>query len=81
MLRIPHRLDSWLTDSGKVVSPTHRPRSTPQKHHFSASGTHFSYRLSEPQGLERPEEYVNWKKRIHLIGSRTCVLPAYSIVP
>jgi hypothetical protein len=28
-------------DGGKVVSPTHRPRSTPQKHYFSASGTHF----------------------------------------
>jgi hypothetical protein len=34
MLRIPHCLDSRLTDGGKVVSPTHRPRSTPQKHFF-----------------------------------------------
>jgi hypothetical protein len=40
ILRIPHWLDSWLTDGAEVVSPTHRPRSTPQKH-FSASGTHF----------------------------------------
>jgi hypothetical protein len=24
----------------KVVDPTHRPRSTPQKHSFSAPGTH-----------------------------------------
>jgi hypothetical protein len=32
---------AWqLTDGGKVVSPTHRSRSTPQKH-FSASDTHF----------------------------------------
>jgi hypothetical protein len=37
MLRIPHCLDNLLTD----VIPTHRPRSTPQKHYFHASGTHF----------------------------------------
>jgi hypothetical protein len=41
MLRIPHCLDSRLTDGGKVFSPTHRPSSTPQKHYSSASGTHF----------------------------------------
>jgi hypothetical protein len=40
MLRIPQCLDNRLRDDGKVVSPTHKPRSTPQKH-FSASGTHF----------------------------------------
>jgi hypothetical protein len=34
-------LDNRLTDGGTFVSPTHRPRSTPQKHYFSASGTHF----------------------------------------
>jgi hypothetical protein len=28
---IPHCLDSRLTDGGKFVSRTHRPRSTPQK--------------------------------------------------
>jgi hypothetical protein len=55
MLRIPHGLDSRLTDGGEVVSPTHRPRSTLQKHYFSASGTHFCYRRSKPQGLVRPE--------------------------
>jgi hypothetical protein len=42
MLRIPHCLENWLTDGGKVVSPTHRPQLTPQKHYyFSVSGTHF----------------------------------------
>jgi hypothetical protein len=41
MLRIPHCLDNRLTDGGKVVSLTHRPRSTPKKHYFSASGTHY----------------------------------------
>jgi hypothetical protein len=53
MLRIEHRLDNRLTDGGKFVSPTHRLRSTPQKHYFSASGTHFCKRLSKPQGLVR----------------------------
>jgi hypothetical protein len=32
MLRIPRCLDNRLTDGGEVVSPSHRPRSTPQKH-------------------------------------------------
>jgi hypothetical protein len=41
MLRIPHCLDNRLTDGSKVVSPTHWPHFTPQKHYFSASGTHF----------------------------------------
>jgi hypothetical protein len=40
MLRIPHCLDSRLTYGVKVVSPTHKPRSTLQKFYFSASGTH-----------------------------------------
>jgi hypothetical protein len=30
-----------LTGAGKVVTPTYRPRFIPQKHYFSASGTHF----------------------------------------
>jgi hypothetical protein len=55
MLKIPHCLDSRLTDSGKVVSPTHPLHLTPQKHYFYVSGTHFCYRLSKPQGLVRPE--------------------------
>jgi hypothetical protein len=40
MLMISHCLDNQLTDGGKVVSLTQRPRSSPWKH-FSASGTHF----------------------------------------
>jgi hypothetical protein len=31
VLKIPLCLDNWLTDSGKIVSLTHWPRSTPQK--------------------------------------------------
>jgi hypothetical protein len=34
MLRILHYLDIRLTDVSKVVSPTHRQRSAPQKHYF-----------------------------------------------
>jgi hypothetical protein len=41
MLRIPHCLDSRLTDGGKIVSPANRQRSTRQKLYFSASGIHF----------------------------------------
>jgi hypothetical protein len=33
-------LDSQLKDGGKVVSPTHQPHFTPQKHYF-VSGNHF----------------------------------------
>jgi hypothetical protein len=81
MLRIPHCLDNRLTDSGKVVSPTHRQHFTPQKHYFSASGTHFCYRMSEPQGLVQHEGLGKLKNFIRLIGSQTCNLPACSIVP
>jgi hypothetical protein len=70
MLKIPHCLDSRLTDGGKVVSPAHRPRSPPQKYYFSASGTHSCYRLSKAQGVERLEGLDKLKKIIHLIGVR-----------
>jgi hypothetical protein len=76
MLMIPHCLDIRLTYGGMVVSPTHRPRSTPQKH-FSASGTHLCSMLSKPQDLVRPEGLGKLKK----ISDRTRDLPACSIVP
>jgi hypothetical protein len=41
MLRIPHCPDDLLTDGGKVVSITHPPHFTPQKHYFYVSVTHF----------------------------------------
>jgi hypothetical protein len=63
MLRIPHCLDNRLTDGGKVVSPTHQPHFTPQKHYyFNVSGTDFCYRLSEHQGLVRPEGLGKFKQ-------------------
>jgi hypothetical protein len=55
MLRIPHCLDNPLIDSGKVVSPKHRQRSTSQKHHFLLLVLNSVKRLSIPQGTVRPE--------------------------
>jgi hypothetical protein len=81
MLRIPHCLDSRLTDGCKVVSLTHRPSSTPHKPYVSATGSNFCYRLSNLQGLVRPEGLGKLKKYIHLKGSRTLDLPACTIVP
>jgi hypothetical protein len=51
MLRIPHRLNNRLTDSSKVVSPTHLPQSTPQEYYISPSGIRVCWRLNELQGL------------------------------
>jgi hypothetical protein len=81
MLMILHYLHSRLTDGGKVVGPTHRPRSTLQKHDFSASGTHICYRLSKPQGLVRPEGLGKLKNFIDLLRFRTGDLPSSSIEP
>jgi hypothetical protein len=66
ILRIPHLIDNLLTYGGNAVSPMHRPRSTRQKHYFSASGTQFCYRLSEPQGLVQSEGLGTLKKFIQL---------------
>jgi hypothetical protein len=81
MLRILHCLDNRLADGGKVVRPAHRPHFTPQKHYFPVSGTHFCWRLSEAQGLVRPEGLGKLKNFVHLIGSRTCDFPPCSIAP
>jgi hypothetical protein len=63
MLRIPHCLDNQLRDGGKVVSPTHQPHFTPQKHYyFYVSGTLFCWRLSKPQGIVWPEGLGKFKK-------------------
>jgi hypothetical protein len=61
MLRIPHCLENRLTDGGKAVSPRDTPYFTPQKHYFNVSGSHFCYRLSNPQGLVRPEGLGTFK--------------------
>jgi hypothetical protein len=71
MLRISHCLDNRLTDGGKFVSPMHRMRSTLQKHYFSASGTHFCYRLSKSQGLIRPEGLGKLEKSTTITSTNT----------
>jgi hypothetical protein len=75
MLRIPHCLDSRLRDIGKVISLTHPPYFTPQKHYyFYVSGTHCCLRLSKPQGLVRfyvkitSETLRRWNIVSHIIG-------------
>jgi hypothetical protein len=64
MLRIPHCLDSRLTDGGKVVSPAYRPRSTPQKHYSTASGTHLCQRLTKLLDLMRLKRLDQLKNSI-----------------
>jgi hypothetical protein len=81
MLRIPHCLDSRITDGGKVVNPTHRPRSIHRERYSSVSDIHFCLTLTEPHGPVRLEGLGKLKKLIQLIGSRTSDLPARSLVP
>jgi hypothetical protein len=64
MLRISHCLDNQLTDGGEVVSPTHRPRSIPHKHYFSASGTHFHW-FTKPL-----TEMSTRSRKVMFLGSR-----------
>jgi hypothetical protein len=75
MLRIPHCLDSRLTEGREVVSPTHRPHSTPRKHFLvliSVRGCAY------PRAMARLEGLYNLIKFIHLIESRSRDLPACS---
>jgi hypothetical protein len=69
MLRIPHCLDKRLVDGGKVVSLTHPPHFTPQKHYYNVSGTHFCERLGEPQDLVRPEGLGKLKNLPHRVSN------------
>jgi hypothetical protein len=80
---IPHYLDKRLTDGGKAVSPTHRSRSTPQKHYFSASGTHFCYRLSKPQVLVWLKGWGKLKKfySVHRISNPRSFALLHSVLP
>jgi hypothetical protein len=68
MLRIPHCLDSRLSDGGQVVSLTPHPCVTHHKH-FVTSGNNFCQRLSEPQGLVRPEGLCKLNQKKNLFTS------------
>jgi hypothetical protein len=74
--RLPHFLDSRLTDGGKVVSFTNRgspvhPRKIP--------GTHFCSRMTRPQG-QSAAGLGHLKQSNDLIGNRTCNPPVCSTV-
>jgi len=62
---------------GKVVSPTHRP-SLPSG---NIPGTHFCYRLSQPQGHSAAGRIMSMKNSNDTIGNRTRDLPTCSVVP
>jgi hypothetical protein len=70
LLRIPHFLDSRLTDGGEVVIPTHRQLSNPKEHYFLLL-------LLLVRGKIRKIE----KKKNRLIGNRARDLSACSKVP
>jgi hypothetical protein len=78
MLRIPHCLDSRVTDGVKVVSITHRLLSTPQKSCLSLALILLA--ASKPQGLVRLEELGKLIKIVHVIGPRICDLQACILV-
>jgi hypothetical protein len=72
--RLSRFLDNKFTDGGEVVSrPPFAPRKIP--------GTHFCYRLSEPQGHSAAGRIRSTEKSNILIGNRNRGLPACSIVP
>jgi hypothetical protein len=64
-------------EGGKVVSPTHRSPLPPG----NIPGTHFCYRLSQPQGPSAVERIMSMKTSSDTIGNRTRDFPAYSAVP
>jgi hypothetical protein len=74
MLRIPHCLGSWLTDGGKVVSPTHLLLPTPQKHLFLC----FWYScLLEPEWKNSPHQVPNPRSSGLYHSALTSVLPRH----
>ena len=64
-------------DGGKVDSPTHRPP-LPLR---NASGTHFFWRLSRPQGHSAIGRIMSMKNSNDTIWNRTSDLPICSTAP
>jgi hypothetical protein len=64
--RLPHLLDSLLTDCCHVVSLTRRQVFTRRK----VPGTHFCYRMSQPQGHSGTGKIWSIEKSIDFIGNR-----------
>jgi len=64
-------------EGGKVVSLTHRPPLPPG----NISGTHFCYRLSQPQGHSAAGGIMSMNNSNDTIGNRTRDRPTCSAVP
>jgi hypothetical protein len=64
MLRISHFLEDRVTDGGKFAASRAGHRFTPQKYYFSIASIHFSYRMSNSQGLAWLEGIAKFVKII-----------------
>src|SRR5215469_11764663 len=63
-------------EGGKVVSPTHRPPLPPG----NIPGTHFCWRVGQPQGHSAAGRIMSMKNSNDTIGNRTRDLPTCSAV-
>ena len=81
-LKVPGGWDSQISvqsalEVGEAVIPTHWPPLPPA----NIPGTHFCWRLSQPQGHSAAGRIMSMKISSDTIGNRIRDLPAYSAVP
>jgi hypothetical protein len=82
ILKVPKVWGSQISrqsshESGKVISPTHRPPLPPR----NISGTHFCYRLSQPHSHSAAGRIISVKNSNDTVGNRSCDLSGCSAVP